>query len=74
MPDYGYRITDIVTYDDESAYEIEFEQRENIEMPLFKGIIYINTVDFGFCMLNLNSTRFIDTRMKDSLYQFGTGI
>ena len=45
--DYSYRLVDIVTYDDETAYVIEFEQHENIELPLFKGTIYINTADFG---------------------------
>jgi hypothetical protein len=34
MSDYSYRMTDIVTYDDESAYAIEFEQHENVELPL----------------------------------------
>jgi len=47
MNDYTYRMTDIVTYDEEAAYAIEFEQRENIELPLYKGTIYINTSDFG---------------------------
>jgi hypothetical protein len=45
--DYSYRLVDIVTYDDETAYAIEFEQKENIDLALFKGTIYINTVDFG---------------------------
>jgi hypothetical protein len=47
MADYSYRITDIVTYDEESAYAIEFEQHENIDQPLFKGTLYINTADYG---------------------------
>ena len=47
MTDYSYRITDIVTYDEESAYAIEFEQHETVDLPLFKGTIYINTVDYG---------------------------
>ncbi len=47
MPDYRYRLNDIVTYDDESAYEIEFEQREDIEQSLYKGVVYINTTDFA---------------------------
>jgi hypothetical protein len=47
MQDYTYRMTDIVTNDDEAAYAIEFEQRENVELPLFKGTIFINTEDFG---------------------------
>jgi hypothetical protein len=47
LTDYTYRMTDIVTYDDEEAYAIEFEQRENVDLPLFKGTIYVNTVDYG---------------------------
>lgn len=47
MNDYSYRMTDIVTYDNEAAYVIEFEQHENVELPLFKGSIYINTVDYA---------------------------
>ena len=47
MADYSYRITDIVTYDEESAYAIEFEQHENVDQPLFKGTLYINTADYG---------------------------
>ena len=45
--DYSYRMTDIVTYDEESAYVIDFEQRDNVDLPLYKGTIYINTVDYG---------------------------
>jgi hypothetical protein len=47
MNDYSYRMVDIVTYDDETAYVIEFEQHENVELPLFKGNLYINTADYG---------------------------
>jgi hypothetical protein len=47
MSDYTYRLTDIVTYDEDAAYAIEFEQRENVDLPLFKGTIYINTIDYG---------------------------
>jgi hypothetical protein len=47
MNDYVYRMTDIVTYDEETAYVIEFEQREDIDLPLYKGTIYINSTDYG---------------------------
>jgi hypothetical protein len=47
MNDYSYRMVDIVTYDEETAFVIEFEQHENVELPLFKGTIYINTADYG---------------------------
>jgi hypothetical protein len=42
-PQYDYRMSDIVTVGDESAFVIEFAQKPGIEIPLFKGTIYINT-------------------------------
>lgn len=47
MSDYIYRLTDIVTYDEEAAFAIDFEQRENVDLPLFRGTVYINTVDYA---------------------------
>jgi hypothetical protein len=47
MDEYTYRISDIVTFDDEAAYVIDFEQKENVDRPLFRGSIYINTDDFA---------------------------
>jgi hypothetical protein len=44
---YDYRMTDIVTMGDESAFVIEFNQKPGIEDPLFKGILYINTYTFA---------------------------
>jgi hypothetical protein len=44
---YDYRMTDIVTIDDESAFVIEFKQKQSVEIPLFKGSIYINTVNWA---------------------------
>jgi len=41
MAEYNYRITDIVTFDEEAAYVIDFEQKEGVELPLFRGTIYI---------------------------------
>jgi hypothetical protein len=48
MPDYSYRITDIVSYDNESAWEIEFSQKEGAEEPpMFSGSVFINTFDYA---------------------------
>ncbi len=47
IPDYRYRLADIVTWEDESAFQIEFEQREDIDQPLYKGVVYINTYDYA---------------------------
>ena len=66
MSDYSYRMTDIVTYDEESAYAIEFEQRENVDLPLFKGTIYINTVDFGILNAEFEINPKLIHKMKDS--------
>jgi hypothetical protein len=44
---YDYRMTDIVTVDEESAFLIEFVQKPGIDIPLFKGSIYINTSDYA---------------------------
>lgn len=44
---YDYRMTDIVTVGEESAFVIEFTQKPGIEIPLFKGLIYINTYSFA---------------------------
>ena len=66
MPDYRYRLTDIVTYDDESAYEIEFEQREDIEQPLYKGVVYINTTDFAILNAEFELNQALIHKMKKS--------
>jgi len=66
MPDYRYRLTDIVTYDDETAYEIEFEQREDIDLPLYKGIVYINTVDYAILHAEFELNQSLIYKMKES--------
>lgn len=47
MQDYTYRITDIVMTGDETAYVIDFEQKEEVDLPLYKGTLYINTDDYA---------------------------
>jgi hypothetical protein len=66
MNDYIYRITDIVTLDEEAAYAIEFEQRENVDIPLFKGTIYINTVDYAILYAEFELKQSLIHEMKDS--------
>jgi hypothetical protein len=66
MKDYTYRLTDIVTYDEESAFAIEFKQQDIIELPLFKGIIYINTVDYGILGADFEINPELIDKMKDS--------
>jgi len=64
--DYSYRMTDIVTYDNESAFAIEFEQREGVEQPLYKGTVYINTTDFSILHAEFEINQSLIHKMKNS--------
>jgi hypothetical protein len=66
IDDYSYRMTDIVTYDDETAYAIEFQQREDVDLPLFKGIVYINTTDYGILHAEFELNQAQIHKMKNS--------
>jgi hypothetical protein len=66
MSDYVYRMTDIVSFDDNSAYVIDFEQREGLDLPLYRGTIYISTDDFAILQADFElHPKYID-KMKDS--------
>jgi len=43
--EYTYRLLDIVSFDQESAYEIEFTPRQGATQAVFKGSVFINTTD-----------------------------
>lgn len=47
MVDYSYKVTDIVSFGDESAYKIEFSSKEGAEQAMFHGSVFINTCDFA---------------------------
>lgn len=47
MEEYSYRLTDIVSFDEESAFEIEFTQKEGAEVAIFEGSVFINTADYA---------------------------
>jgi hypothetical protein len=66
MADYKYRLSDIVTFEDESAYEIQFEQREDIDQPLYKGVVYINTADFAVLHAEFELNQALIHKMKES--------
>ena len=66
MTDYRYRLADIVSYDDESAYQIEFEQREDIDQPLYKGVVYINTADYAVLSAEFELNQALIHKMKES--------
>ena len=66
MKDYIFRLTDIVSNDEEAAYVIDFEQRENIDLPLYRGTMYINTEDYALNHVDFElHPRYIQ-KMKDS--------
>jgi CarboxypepD_reg-like domain len=66
MPEYTYRITDIVTYNDEAAYVIEFEQRDFVDIPLYKGSVYINTDDFAILHAEFELNQKFIHKIKES--------
>jgi len=66
MPEYTYRITDIVTYDEETAFVIDFEQREGVDLPLYRGSMYINTDDFAILHADFELHPGYMHKMKDS--------
>lgn len=43
MYKYNYRVVTVTRYNDKLAYVLEFEQRKEIEEPLFNGKIFIDT-------------------------------
>jgi hypothetical protein len=63
---YNYMLTDIVTIDDESAYVVEFVQKGSVDIPLYKGSVYIHTDDFSILMAEFElNPDFID-KSRDS--------
>jgi hypothetical protein len=72
LKDYKYMMTDIVTYDEEAAFAIEFEQREDIDLPLFKGTIYINTSDYGILNAEFELNKTLIRKLKDSFVTSST--
>jgi hypothetical protein len=72
LNDYRYRLNDIVTWEEESAYEISFEQREDIEQPLYKGLVYINTTDYAILHAEFELNQALINKMKLSFISNST--
>ena len=66
MTDYSYRITDIISFDEDAAYAIDFEQRENVDQPLFLGTLYINTEDYAILQADFELNQRYIHKIKDS--------
>ena len=66
LPEYVYRVTDIVSVGEDAAFVIDFEQREGIDMPLYKGSVYINTDDYAVLHADYELHPKYINKMKDS--------
>jgi len=73
MPKYSYRISDIVTYDEEAAWMIDFEQKEDTENPLYRGSIYINTDDFAILSADFEVNPKSLHKLRDSFILSSSG-
>jgi hypothetical protein len=70
--EYVYRITDIVSFDEDAAYAIDFEQREGIDQPLFRGTFYVNTEDYAILQADFElNPKYID-KIKNSFISSAT--
>jgi hypothetical protein len=65
MAEYVYRISDIVSADNDAAYVIDFEQREGIDLPRYRGSVYINTEDFAIMRADFELHPKYIRQMKD---------
>lgn len=63
---YSYRLTDIVSFDDEAVYQIEFGKKEGAEMPMFSGSLYINTTDFALLKADFEINPAYLNKMKEA--------
>lgn len=68
--EYDYRMTDIVTVDEESAFVIEFKQKQSIDIPLFKGSIYINTVNYAIVQTEFEINPEYILKIKDDFINY----
>ncbi len=69
---YDYRMTDIVSVEDQTAYVIEFSQKPNIDIPLFKGSIYINTFTYAIEQAEFEINPAYIQKSKDNYITFET--
>jgi hypothetical protein len=63
---YNYRMTDIVSVDEETAFVIEFVQKEDIDLPLFKGSLYINANDYAIMLAEFELNPLYIHKSKDT--------
>jgi hypothetical protein len=64
--EYSYRLTDIVSFDEESAFEIEFGPKEGFEIPMFRGSVFIHTTDFAILEADFEMNPAYLRKMKET--------
>jgi len=66
LNNYSYRMSDIIINDEESAYVIDFEQKQNTDLAMYRGTMYINTEDYALLQVDFEiHPEFLD-KMKES--------
>jgi hypothetical protein len=54
LTNYNFRFAGFASFDSRDNYVIEFDQKENVDMPLYKGRIYIDTKNMAFSRLEFS--------------------
>jgi hypothetical protein len=54
LDDYNFKFAGFATIDGRDNYVIEFDQKENVELPLYKGRIYLDTKNMAFARLEFS--------------------
>jgi hypothetical protein len=54
LENYDYKFTGFATIDGRDNYVIEFNQKEDVEMPLYKGRIFLDTKNMAFARLEFS--------------------
>jgi hypothetical protein len=66
LEEYSYRLTDIVSFDEDAAYEIEFGPKEGYEIPMFRGSVFIHTTDFALLQADYEVNPSYLRKMKET--------
>jgi hypothetical protein len=54
LENYNFRFAGFATIDGRDNYVIEFDQKENVDLPLYKGRIYLDTKNMAFSRLEFS--------------------
>ena len=54
LKDYDFKFAGFATIDGRDNYVIQFDQNENVELPLYKGMIYLDTKNMAFSRMEFS--------------------